>query len=251
MGFLAALLPGAREARNHLFVGAAWLALVLLLAGSPEADSGTSLDKALDSFGATGTLLIAAAAATVIGALVDELCELLIEGPVRKHVSPGRIVMGDFRPSDDESLMGQESLVGRDISDFEQRELEREDARSDRAFSEVKLRLGLAPALMGLALVLPADTNVSMGMALGIGAIGLLFGASGVRRVPDYINRSAQARATRRELQSRGVRRPGGEEGDRTSPPGERPPGERPPGGPTFPSEQTFPSQETFPGGSA
>ena len=86
MGFLAALLPGAREARNHLLVGAAWLALILLLAGSPEADAGTSLDKALDSFGATGTLLIAAAAATVIGALVDELCELLIEGPVRSYL---------------------------------------------------------------------------------------------------------------------------------------------------------------------
>jgi hypothetical protein len=159
--------------------------------------------KALDSFGATGTLLIAAAAATVIGALVDELCELLIEGPVRSYLGSERLGMRDVRPPD------EESLVGRDISDFEQRELEREDARSDRAFSEVKLRLGLAPALVGLALVLPADTNVSIGTALAMGAIGLLFGASGVRRTPDYINRSAQARATRRELQSRGVRRPG------------------------------------------
>ena len=68
----------------------------MLLAGSPEADAGTSLDEALDSFGATGTLLIAAAAATVIGALVDELCELLIER-ARERVSDR--TRRDRRPS--------------------------------------------------------------------------------------------------------------------------------------------------------
>ena len=214
MGFLAALLPGAREARNHLFVGAAWLGLILLLAGSPEADAGTSLDKALDSFGATATLLIAAAAATVIGALVDELCELLIERA--RSGGMGRVELERFRIGGGVEIdLGREaeaeSLVGRDISDFEQRELEREDARSERALSEVKLRLGLAPALVGVAVFLPADTNVSMGMALAMGAVGLLFGASGVRRLPGYLRSSTRARATRLELQSRGARRPGRE----------------------------------------
>jgi hypothetical protein len=231
MGFLASLLPGAREARNHLFVGATWLAFILLLTGSPEADSGSSLDEALDSFGSTGTVLIAAAAAAVIGALVDELSELGIERA--RTARMGGVRRGDVGPEPED-----ESLVGRDISDFEQRELEREDARSERSFSEVKLRLGLAPALVGLAALIPADTNVSLGMALAMGAIGLLFGASGVRRLPEYFASSARARATRRELQSRRRRRPGIEPEPPADEPIEREPYEE-----DFASESAFPSE--------
>ncbi len=79
MGFLWQLLPGAREARNQVIVGYAWLFALGLVVGVPQPPTGSHLDELVSSLGAVGVGIGLSFAAFLIGSLSDDLVSLVFK----------------------------------------------------------------------------------------------------------------------------------------------------------------------------
>lgn len=134
MGFLWQLLPGAREARNQVIIGYAWLFATVLWLGIPEPAEGTNFKDLADAVGPLGTGVAVSAVAFLVGSVSDDVFGIGLgtrgaraftyASDVPAHLSISRM---------------SESLRS---------ELERLEASIDRGNAEVLLRAGLIPPIL-------------------------------------------------------------------------------------------------------
>jgi hypothetical protein len=135
MQFLWSLLPGAREARNDLVVGYAWLIAVGLWIGVPKVGTG----PAHDLFATAGPVAVAVAVSVVaylVGSLSGDLSRLI----------PGLREARAFSLQIDREEFGIDPAeVLEELGDKEERELSRLEAAVDRNSAEASFRLSLVP----------------------------------------------------------------------------------------------------------
>jgi hypothetical protein len=133
MQFVWSLLPGAREARNQVLIGYAWLAALALWLGVPDLPSSGKLRELVDAIGSVGVGVAVSFGAFMVGSLADDLAAPLIGTRRAKAFTSGEAGGLDLLEG-----MGE---VGRG-------ELERLEASIDRVSSEVGLRVGLLLPLL-------------------------------------------------------------------------------------------------------
>jgi len=175
--FLWSLLPGAREARNNVIVGYAWLAATALWVGVPTISTNGHAHELTRAIGHVGVGVAASFAAFMIGSLWDDLIGLVFRVRGARALTSGR--------------EGGLELIEQ-MGDFGRTEMERLEGRIDRAFAELTLRLSLI-----LPLALAAASTQRAGIQWGWlgGAIAtiaaLLFQAYRRRRELDVDTRAS------------------------------------------------------------
>jgi hypothetical protein len=129
MGFLWQLLPGARETRNQVAIGYAWLFAIALWVGVPTPSPGP-LKEIADALGSVGVGIGVSFFAFVLGSVSDELIGALLK------IRGGR----PLASSGDVPLF----LTIQRMEERGQRtQLERLEGSIDRGTAEVLLRVGL------------------------------------------------------------------------------------------------------------
>jgi hypothetical protein len=128
MQFLWSLLPGAREARNQVLIGYAWLAALALWIGVPSVPDHGHVHELVEAIGSVGTGIAVSFAAFMIGSLFDDLTAPLFGWRRAMAFTSG--VEGGLEVLD---RMGE---VGRS-------ELGRLEGSIDRESAELGLRFGL------------------------------------------------------------------------------------------------------------
>jgi hypothetical protein len=130
VSFLWQLLPGAREARNQLIIGYAWVLAAGLWLGVPQIASGSELDELVNAAGPLGVGVAVSFASFLLGSFSDDLFERILK--VRGARALTRY--SDVPPV----------LTVRRMEEWGIRsELERLEASIDRSYAEVLLRFGL------------------------------------------------------------------------------------------------------------
>jgi hypothetical protein len=140
--FLWSLLPGAREARNQVLIGYAWLAVLALWFGVPEVSGNQNLQELVDAIGRVGVGIAVSFGAFMLGSFIEDLTSPLFHTRSAKGFTSGSI--GGIE------LLEAMEEVGRN-------ELARLEGSIDRASSELSLRVGLlVPLVLGVMVVQPS-----------------------------------------------------------------------------------------------
>lgn len=169
MGFLWQLLPGAREARNQVIVGYAWLLGLALLFGTPMIEKGSHLEMLISSLGSIGVGVGLSFAAFLIGSFSDDLASALLG--TRGAIS--------FTSGTQESAV----LTIRKMEEWSLRsELERLESSIDRLNGEVILRIGLLLPAVLVAVALARTGAGWLGVGLALLATGGLAWQAARRR---------------------------------------------------------------------
>jgi hypothetical protein len=79
VSFLWQLLPGAREARNQLIIGYAWVLAAGLWLGVPDIASGSKLDELVKAAGPVGVGVALSFASFLLGSFSDDLFERILK----------------------------------------------------------------------------------------------------------------------------------------------------------------------------
>jgi hypothetical protein len=127
--FLWELLPGARETRNQIIVGYAWIAAIALWIGVPDARSQSHAAELIGAVGTIGVAIALGFVAFLVGSLSDDAMEWALGIRGARSLS---------RYSRIPAL-----LVVREMPETVRAELERLEASIDRLNAEVTLRAGL------------------------------------------------------------------------------------------------------------
>lgn len=88
MGFLWQLLPGARETRNQVIIGYAWLVAIGLWVSVPSPAKGTDLRELVDALGHLGVGIALSFLAFLIGSLSDDLAGVFLGIRGARALSP-------------------------------------------------------------------------------------------------------------------------------------------------------------------
>jgi hypothetical protein len=135
VAFLWSLLPGAREARNQVLIGYAWLAAIALWVGVPSGSGTGHLHDLIDALGKIGVGIVVSFGAFLIGSLFED-----VTAPFLRIRQAKAFTSGAQGGLDLLEAMGE---AGR-------RDLERLEGSIDRNSAEISLRLGLlVPLLIG------------------------------------------------------------------------------------------------------
>lgn len=133
MQFLWSLLPGAREARNQVIVGYAWIAALALLIGVPTVSPSGDLGKLTGAIGPVGIGVALSFAAFLLGSFLDELVS-----PIFRIRGGMAFTTGEVDPV----------LLLREMSERENAELEKLEGNIDRLNGEITLRAGLSVPIL-------------------------------------------------------------------------------------------------------
>jgi hypothetical protein len=132
--FLWQLLPGAREARNQVLVGYAWILAAGLWLGVPDVSPESSLKELTDAVGPVGIGIALSFGAFLLGSLSEDF------------VSSFYRVRGARAFSLETEAPAFVTI--RSMEDSVRAELERLEGAIDRVSAEVLLRVGLIPPVL-------------------------------------------------------------------------------------------------------
>lgn len=142
MQFLWELLPGAREARNQVIVGYAWLTPVALWVGVPTPEEGSKIAELVDAIGALGVGIAVSFVAFLVGSFSDDLIGQSLKARGRNAFTLGA----------DDPLTTIEGM-----SEPVRAELERLEGMIDRGNAEVRLRSSLLLPVIATTAILSID----------------------------------------------------------------------------------------------
>lgn len=155
MQFLWNLVPGAREARNDLIVGYAWLLAAGLWLGVPEIDGG-SAGELRQAVGSVGVAVALSVAAFLLGSFSSDFTRLI----------PGLRAARAFTTG-----WSNPMAVLRILDEKEIEELNRLESTIDRTTAEVSFRLSLVPPVLVAGLATALHDHWWLGLiAVGIAA---------------------------------------------------------------------------------
>jgi hypothetical protein len=194
--FLWSLLPGAREARNQVIIGFAWLAAVGLWVGVPHLRRSSQLHDLVHAIGHVGVGIALGFGAFMIGSLSDDVATFIFG--VRGGMA---FTVGEEGALALIQVIGEEGRA----------ELERLEGAIDRANSEFLLRVSLLPPLAIAAAASQRDGIHWAWLAGSVGAaLALIFQAARRRTelreniaASDRIRLDAQHQRRKVQLDSR------------------------------------------------
>lgn len=132
--FLWSLLPGARDARNQVLIGYAWLAALGLWFGVPHVAESGNFDELVDAIGPVGVGIAISFGAFMIGSWVEE-------------ITPDFAARARHWWARSYGIEGGVELL-ESMGEVRRNELGRLEGSIDRESSELRLRLGLLPPLV-------------------------------------------------------------------------------------------------------
>jgi len=138
MQFLWGLLPGAREARNDLAVGYAWIFAVALFVTIPDASDASHVGRLIAAVGPVGVGVAVSFIAALVGSMLTEAAREVFDvaatRSILEHEEPEDLARPMPGPNREEAVR----LTG---------ERERVEATADRLAAEFLLRVLLLPPL--------------------------------------------------------------------------------------------------------
>jgi hypothetical protein len=166
MQFLWSLLPGAREIRNQVIIGYAWLGALGFSFGVPEVRRSGELHELVAAVGKIGVGIAVSFGAFLLGSVVEDI--------LSRSLGARRAL-----PFTVDQPGGLEVLDV--LGDSGRRELERLEGSIDRASSELILRASLIPPLGLVAVVALARDFAVLWLLLFMMAIVALLAQAAVR----------------------------------------------------------------------
>jgi hypothetical protein len=196
MQFLWGLLPGAREARNDLAIGYAWLVAVALFVAVPTVDSASNFGRLVDLAGPVGVGVAVSFAAALFGGFLSDL----VRGPLDVR---GRKFKFEEESPDElaQPLTGQLGPEATRLATDRDRIV----ANVDRLAGELVLRVLLLPPLLAAAIKAFADSQLGWGAVACAGALALAAQAHGrARELRTEQARDVALRNSLRQLRTKG-----------------------------------------------
>jgi hypothetical protein len=167
MQFLWGLLPGAREARNDLAIGYAWLIALALFVDIPSATDDSNLGRLIDQAGPLAVGIALSFAAALVGSVLSEIAR------ERSGVRGSRSRHEGETAEQAAAIITERAEEATRLSTLR----EQYEATSDRLAAEFILRIMLLPPLAAAAVrgimdgeVVWAVGSVVAGVALAVQA---------------------------------------------------------------------------------